>query len=119
MNDDIKPGDVCEVVGACCESARRFYGGKECTVLRVPGPLTMANGCTICQWTSTGTDAFVVDFPDAPAWARGKHVFERRWLRKKPPKARDDAEPRDDFVPAIDSKWADIGWHPNKTKETA
>ena len=50
---------------------------------------------------------------------RQAEIIPRKFLRKKPPKADDDAAPHTDFTPANDDAWAGTHWHPNRTRVKA
>ena len=113
-NETLKPNDVCEVVNGCCEFSKRAYLGKECTVVRAFG---LELPCRACGAKSG--PMFVVSGPAAqPIIAGSVTALPALFLRKKPPKSRDDSAPRDDFAPADPAAWDLTGWHPAKTKET-
>lgn len=111
MSNEIKVGDVCEIVDACCDRARRHYVGIEVvTVSEGPGTFH-------CTCGHEDPDFFIVQSGNLPD-PNGFYNAARKFLRKKPPKSADNSEPRTEHVPAADSGWTGIGWHPSKTRET-
>lgn len=95
MSDDIKPGDLCEVFDACCDTARGLFVGIECRAVERRQGFYKWH-CQFCgagaqyHWAVEGSKAGEVDLRRCP----------ERYLRKKPPKQTDDAEPRVEHVPA-------------------
>lgn len=116
MSNDIKVGDVCEVVRYCCETSRKLFFGTECTVI----PATCCQGVAV-QCYACGAvfhDHVTIAHP-AFSGVTNLHI-PRHFLRKKPPKA-DDAEwirqetvPRERF-----DQWLDAVRKGARIEETA
>jgi hypothetical protein len=114
VSNDIKVGDVCEVIDACCAVARRQYAGKEVTIV-ARAPLTFM--CFTCGFSTL--DYFYVAGPALPVPPPGSHYAAPRvFLRKKPPKQNDDAGTRLEHVPAEPDFVEDLQRRLNKAKAT-
>lgn len=81
MSNDIKVGDVCEVL----RGGYYFPAGTEVTVITGP---------RMYPFAPTEESFEITDASGMKCWAY------RSTLRKKPPKKSEDAEPRTEFVPA-------------------
>ncbi len=99
MSNDIKVGDVCEIVGTCCSKGAGFVG-LECLLVAAPTDRICA-----CFCGSNTSDYFFASVPGAPTpslnqYIPGSYAIPRAFLRKKPPKAHDQDDSRTDFTPA-------------------
>jgi hypothetical protein len=104
MSSDIKVGDVCEIVGACCETMRRLYVGLEVTVV----PMRCCQGLVLlCAYCDHEHGALVsIQSPHLPFSDTGGRHYPVAHLRKKPPKADDTQWQRQDTVPREDfDRW--------------
>ena len=114
MSDDIKVGDVCIVAGGCCRLFCGTYVGRDCVTTEA-----FFRSDFVCMGCGERTgQAFVVE-GDAANQMTGICVIPARYLRRKPPKSDDDAEPRTDFTPANRDDWPSTHWHPDNTKVPA
>jgi len=124
VGDGFKDGDVCVVVGSCCSTMDAFVG-LECEVVeadagcRVQCHVGAGLGCNRIHARVSVVRFAATPFPSIAPDRPGCHWFPREYLRKKPPKAEDDSEPRLDFTPADPQQWPLTTWHPDLTKETA
>lgn len=118
MSNHIKVGDVCEVVATCCEYSAQCKG-LECTVT---GGRAFSHFRCDCGFT---TSQYVfVEYSNPPPLCDHLGLGRRPsvplcFLRKKPPKQTDDAEPRLEHVPADPEFIEDLQRRLSKTKETA
>lgn len=115
MSSGLKPGDVCEVIGACCERTRCCIGA-DCELVKYQPIESCVFECAGCRHRE---DVFwEVRCAVQVDGLRATYV-PAVWLRKKPPKEDQDSEPRTDFTPADASRWAETHWHPSRAKEPA
>lgn len=115
MNDEIKVGDVCVIVGGPCGCAEcKTVIGRECTVLELEGPrlvLLAPNVATIIR-------GFVVEIQGegSKRWA-----YARQHLRKKKPPADDELLELGDQNPNQRADWSQVPGFvpPSRVKEPA
>lgn len=95
MSDEIKVGDVCEIVALCCGSdARSRFIGMECAVVKeYDGPVV----CGICR--APQPDCVVIAIPALELPPRIGRIARRAFLRKKRPPADDAHWIRQETVP--------------------
>jgi hypothetical protein len=115
MSNDIKVGDVCEIITACCPQARAHVVGREVTILGIRGSGFQCGCCGEFGGLSYSVDSSIPSPEDEGTVSVVPHKF----LRKKPPKQADDAEPRSDYTPANTDDWPLTHWDPSKAKEPA
>jgi hypothetical protein len=101
VSNDIKVGDVCVIVNS--PDGWYFTDGEEVEITEGPWIHPLADEEESFRCRNSRHHAWVY----------------RRNLRKKPPKADDQGEPRVEHIPADPSAWDLAQWHPNKTKENA
>jgi hypothetical protein len=118
MSDEIKVGDVCEMVDACCPTARSKLVGAECSVVAFVTGFPPFR----CQWCNEVSTAFARvesshHFTDKAALIRMRYA-PTKYLRKKPPKA--DETIRQETVPLERyNEWLETTRRRGKVEEPA
>lgn len=103
-DEEIKVGDICEIVGSSCTCKKCLQlVGRECTVLELAspcarvislGPFTVVTQVLAFKVTVQGED--------------GTFGYEREYLRKRPPKRDESQWIRQQSTPKADfDKWLD------------
>jgi hypothetical protein len=111
MSSDIKVGDVCEVIGACCPHTKQQYIGIQCVIVAGYGGPVRCRTCGLFQ-----SDCVLITSDAIPSPPRHGRAVPRKFLRKIDPPADGDATPRTDFKPADPEGWDITTWHPGKTR---